>query len=161
MLSRHGDRGVRQSLCLVAQHGLILSTVQHGTHIVAHTAVHTHIGADTGDVLHGTHRVCSHPRLPHDGTTRLHQDTGNRKTHPLDIPSRSGQPVQQLHLVQVIYDHATHSVVQHVLQLSLRLVVAVKEDTISRNSRLKRGVVFATQGHIQGQALLDHQGTYG
>src|SRR5680860_828005 len=48
MLSRHGDRGVRQSLCLVAQHGLILSTVQHGTHIVAHTAVHTHIGADTG-----------------------------------------------------------------------------------------------------------------
>src|SRR5660398_302321 len=74
MLSRHGDRGVRQSLCLVAQHGLILSTVQHGTHIVAHTAVHTHIGADTGDVLHGTTVYAVTPAFPtmeRPGSTRI------------------------------------------------------------------------------------------
>jgi len=78
VLAGHRDDHAGRDGGLVRQHRLIARVVQHGTHVVAHAAVDSDVGAHAGDLLDGPDRVGSDSRLTRDRAPGLDEESGKR-----------------------------------------------------------------------------------
>src|SRR5680860_1367215 len=76
VLPGHRHRRIWPHLRLIGQHGFVLGPVEHGTDVVAHSAINAHECANVRYFLDGAHAISGQPRLPDDGPSRLHQYAG-------------------------------------------------------------------------------------